>query len=136
MGAGGRGEYNCTGTARGHGIVTMNEECDDSNKVDGDGCSATCAVESTGTGGGGNGGGGAGGNSTGGNGTGGTSTGGNSTGGNSTGGNGEGANGTGGAVAAEGGCGCDVPGKSDSTSPWAALLVLAGLATTRLRRRR
>ena len=62
---------------------TAGEACDDGNTTDGDGCDASCAIETTGQGGGGAGGqGGAGGSSTGGAGGGGTSgTGGGSTGG-------------------------------------------------------
>ena len=35
---------NCV-TKCGDGVLTENEECDDNNKVDGDGCSSSCKLE-------------------------------------------------------------------------------------------
>ena len=128
-------DSNCTETACGNGIQTSGEDCDDGNKTAGDGCSPTCTTEGTGgAGGGGNGGGGAGGSGGNTGGSAGGSNGGGGSGGNGT--AGSGANGTGGSVNAGGGCGCDVPGKGDDTPSWAALLVVAGIVTSRLRRRR
>ncbi|MFO0592184.1 MAG: DUF4215 domain-containing protein [Polyangiaceae bacterium] len=120
-------DSNCTPTACGNGIKTDPEECDDGNTNDGDGCDSSCVIESA-TGGAGGGGGTTGG-------SGGTTTTGGSGGTTSSGGATSSGGSDGGKNTTDGGCGCAVPGQSDSRSPITAILVLAGLAVTRLRRR-
>jgi len=99
----------------GDGLVNGMETCDDANALNGDGCSAQCALEQMGTGGAG--GSGVGGSGTGGAGTGGAGTGGAGTGGSGTGGAATGGNaGTGGAATGGSSTGGSGSGATSSAS--------------------